>query len=187
MMPQRRSIRLRDYDYSQPGAYFVTICTAERVCLFGAIADDAMHPNAWGDIAAEERLRSGEIRREIGLDAFVVMPNHVHDIVFINETVGAIPAVEATGPMRQRVAPLRRIGGRIDRRRIVAVMGPACWVFRDVAANTIQCRLVMNDVIIITALPNRCARRTSHPIDANRDRRFVSGDERPQRPRRRAW
>ena len=105
-MPQRRSIRLRDYDYSQPGAYFVTICTAERVCLFGAIADDAMHPNAWGDIAAEERLRSGEIRREIGLDAFVVMPNHVHDIVFINETVGAIPAVEATGPMRQRVAPL---------------------------------------------------------------------------------
>jgi REP element-mobilizing transposase RayT len=109
-MRQRRSIRLRDHDYSRPGAYFVTICAAERACLFGVIADDAMYPNAWGEIAAEEWLRSGQIRREIGLDAFVVMPNHVHGIVFINEA-----AVGATGrsPLQPTGPPPRSLGALV--------------------------------------------------------------------------
>lgn len=109
-MTQRRSIRLKGYDYSRPGAYFLTMCTAERGCLFGVIADDAMSLNACGDIAAEEWLRSGEIRREIGLDAFVVMPNHVHGVVFIN--VGAIVDVGATGrsPVQHAGPPPRSLG-----------------------------------------------------------------------------
>ncbi len=81
----RRSIRLNSYDYSEAGAYFITICTHERRSLFGRIVDGQMELNAFGEIAREEWTKSAEIRREIVLDRFVVMPNHVHGIVFILE------------------------------------------------------------------------------------------------------
>ena len=85
---RRRSIRLEGYDYSQAGGYFVTICTRNRECLFGEIQDGQMVLSEYGEIAREEWLRSEEIRREIKLDEFVVMPNHIHGIIiFVN--VGA--------------------------------------------------------------------------------------------------
>jgi REP element-mobilizing transposase RayT len=86
-----RSIRLKGYDYSQPGAYFVTICTKDRRCLFGDVIDGEVRLNSFGRIVEEEWLRSAEIRSEIKLDAWVVMPNHIHGIVFITRksTVGA--------------------------------------------------------------------------------------------------
>ncbi len=80
---RRRSIRLPHYDYAQPGAYFVTICAHRRLCLFGDIAGSEMQLNAFGRIVEDEWRRSAEIRREILLDAFALMPNHVHGIVFI--------------------------------------------------------------------------------------------------------
>ncbi|HUT75963.1 MAG TPA: transposase [Armatimonadota bacterium] len=79
----RRSIRLPTYDYSQPGGYFVTICTHERKCVFGAIAASEVQLNDRGRIVAEEWVRSSGIRREIELDAWVVMPNHIHGIILI--------------------------------------------------------------------------------------------------------
>ncbi|PIP72247.1 MAG: transposase, partial [Nitrospinae bacterium CG22_combo_CG10-13_8_21_14_all_47_10] len=79
----RRSIRLKGYDYSQAGAYFVTICAQNRECLFGEIADGQMVLNDAGEIIAEEWMKSGEIRDEIELDEWVVMPNHLHAIVMI--------------------------------------------------------------------------------------------------------
>jgi REP element-mobilizing transposase RayT len=89
----RRSIRLKGYDYSQAGAYFVTVCTRDRVCLFGDVRDGIMRLNKFGHIVWEEWFRSAEIRREIELstDEFVVMPNHIHGIVWIAEqqNVGA--------------------------------------------------------------------------------------------------
>ena len=84
----RRSIRLREYDYAQAGAYFVTICTQHRECLFGEIVDGRARLNAPGEVVAAEWSRSARIRREIELDSFVVMPNHVHGIVVIRD-VGA--------------------------------------------------------------------------------------------------
>jgi REP element-mobilizing transposase RayT len=74
--PNRRSIRLRNYDYRTSNAYFVTICTLNRECLFGDVADGVMCLNAWGQIAEQEWTRSGEMRPAITLDEFVVMPNH---------------------------------------------------------------------------------------------------------------
>lgn len=79
----RRSIRLKGYDYTQPGAYFVTICTQTRACLFGAVADGEMQLNnpaqiakaAWDELPA----RFPSVR----LDAFIVMPNHVHGIIIV--------------------------------------------------------------------------------------------------------
>jgi REP element-mobilizing transposase RayT len=79
----RRSIRLKGYDYSQAGAYFVTICTQNRECLFGDVLNGEMVLNDAGKIVADEWMRTGEIRDEIELDEWVVMPNHFHGIVMI--------------------------------------------------------------------------------------------------------
>lgn len=79
----RRSIRLKDYDYSQPGAYFVTLCTYKRQCWFGEIENDRMHLNQIGKIVANEWLRTPKIRPEFQLDEWIIMPNHLHGIVII--------------------------------------------------------------------------------------------------------
>ena len=63
----RHSIRLKGYDYSQPGAYFVTICTKNRECLFGEIVECAMRLNEYGKIVIEEWFLSAKIRNEIQL------------------------------------------------------------------------------------------------------------------------
>jgi len=85
----RRSIRLPAYDYAAPGAYFVTLVTHARESLFGQVIDSEMRLNVLGEVVAEECRRTGEIRREIQLDAFVAMPNHVHAVVIIGHGVGA--------------------------------------------------------------------------------------------------
>jgi len=79
----RRSIRLREYDYGQAGAYFVTICAHNCECFFGDIVAGAMRLNEYGGIVRDEWKKSEQIRAEIASDAFVVMPNHFHGIVFI--------------------------------------------------------------------------------------------------------
>jgi REP element-mobilizing transposase RayT len=79
----RRSIRLREHDYAQPGGYFVTICTHDHKCLFGEVVDSEMHLNELGEIVDAEWRRTAEIRSEVALDAFVIMPNHMHAVVFI--------------------------------------------------------------------------------------------------------
>jgi hypothetical protein len=80
----RRSIRLKGHDYSRPGAYFVTIVTQDRLHLFGEVKNGKMILNEFGIIVAEEWKRSEEIRKEIIIDVFVIMPNHIHGILMIN-------------------------------------------------------------------------------------------------------
>ena len=84
----RRSIRLQGYDYSQAGAYFITICTHGREYLFGEIVDGEMMLNELGRIVQEEWEKTPAIRLEIELDEFVVMPDHIHGIVIIRESPG---------------------------------------------------------------------------------------------------
>lgn len=83
---KRRSIRLRDYDYSQPGEYFLTICSYNHECFFGDVVDDEMKLNKLGEIVLEEWLRTAEIRQDVELDSFVVMPNHIHGIITLIES-----------------------------------------------------------------------------------------------------
>ena len=83
MKQNRQSIRLQGYDYSRKGAYFITICAKNRQCLFGKIADDKMVLNMYGKIIQGEWIESSKIRKEIRLDHFIVMPNHIHGIIFI--------------------------------------------------------------------------------------------------------
>ena len=84
----RRSIRLAGYDYAQPGAYFVTIVTFQRLPLFGEIINGNIHLTSLGEIVRHEWDRSAQIRREIELhtDEFVIMPNHLHGIVWLVAT-----------------------------------------------------------------------------------------------------
>ncbi|GAB4438871.1 MAG: transposase [Anaerolineae bacterium] len=81
----RRSIRLRGYDYTQGGAYFVTLCTHNRACLFGEVVDGVARLNPLGACVEAEWLRTETVRPHVALDAFVVMPNHFHAIIVLSD------------------------------------------------------------------------------------------------------
>jgi len=80
-LPDRQSIRLKGWDYSSPGWYFLTINTHESKALFGVVVKGRMVLSEAGRVAAEEWRKSAELRKGLVLDEFVVMPNHVHGIV----------------------------------------------------------------------------------------------------------
>ena len=84
---RRRSIRLKGYDYSQEGAYFVTVCTQNRECRFGNVVNGEMVLNDAGRMVQTVWDQIPDNYPGIKTDAFVVMPNHVHGIII----VGAIP------------------------------------------------------------------------------------------------
>lgn len=81
----RRSIRLQGYDYSQAGMYFVTLCTRNRECLFGEIVDETMRLNPVGQIVTDSWTWLAQRYEHVELDEWVVMPNHLHGIVVIND------------------------------------------------------------------------------------------------------
>ncbi|MEH2311399.1 MAG: transposase [Nostoc sp.] len=86
----RRSIRLKGYDYTQLGAYFITICTKARQCLFGNVVNGEMQLNSLGHIAFNCWQAIPDHFPHIELDTFVVMPNHLHGILIITDKpVGA--------------------------------------------------------------------------------------------------
>ncbi len=94
----RRSIRLPGYDYSQAGAYFITICTQNRTHLFGEITDGKMILNQYGEIVADEWMKTAKIRQEIELGEWIIMPNHFHGILWINRTGAACRALTCHTP-----------------------------------------------------------------------------------------
>jgi REP element-mobilizing transposase RayT len=79
----RRSIRLRGYDYSSEGAYNVTIVVQGRECLFGEIIDGQMYLNQYGEIVQKWWNEIPNHFPNVELGALVIMPNHVHGIIFI--------------------------------------------------------------------------------------------------------
>ena len=81
--PQRKSPRLQGYDYSQSGGYFITICTYERKCIFGLIKDNQMMLSDVGHIADMCRENIPNHYRDVRLGDFVVMPNHIHGILYL--------------------------------------------------------------------------------------------------------
>lgn len=87
-MKRRRSIRLKGYDYTSPGAYFVTICVHDRECVLGRVVDDEMELSEWGQIAAESWDWLGERYPYVTVDAWVVMPNHTHAVIVIHDDDG---------------------------------------------------------------------------------------------------
>ncbi|MBU1042776.1 MAG: transposase [Candidatus Omnitrophica bacterium] len=108
--PKRKPIRLKEYNYSQPGYYYVTICTYNRNLLFGEIINNYKEPepvlvgsqravtvtgsdkipkiniNRYGQIAREEWENTQWLRNNVKLDEFIIMPNHIHGIIILHDT-----------------------------------------------------------------------------------------------------
>ncbi|GBD10355.1 hypothetical protein HRbin22_02627 [Candidatus Thermoflexus japonica] len=101
---RRRSIRLKGYDYTQPGAYFITICTHERAHLFGTVVDGEMWLNEAGRVAEQCWRDIPAHFPHVELDAFVVMPNHIHGILWI---VGMVDPVGA-----KNISPVGAVGAK---------------------------------------------------------------------------
>ena len=109
---QRKSIRLSEYNYSLPNWYYITICAYERRSLFGNIKNGKMILNKLGKVIEEEWMRTKEIRKNVDLDYYVIMPNHLHGIIIIEqpiEDVGATRRVAQNKEDRaiQRIAPTK--------------------------------------------------------------------------------
>ncbi|HEV2424080.1 MAG TPA: hypothetical protein VGZ29_04545 [Terriglobia bacterium] len=119
----RRSIRLRGYDYSQPGAYFVTVGTEERRRLFGEVVEDRMVLNLAGQMV---QVWCHELPRKfakVELDCAVVMPNHIHAVVQI---VGADLCPQTVGAMN--VGADLRVRPRLEPRWFHwFTTTPNCW------------------------------------------------------------
>jgi REP element-mobilizing transposase RayT len=100
----RRSLRLKGYDYARPGAYFVTICAQDRTYLFGNVVDGQMRLNEFGRIVREAWDDLPNHYPNVEMDAFVIMPNHIHGIiVFVG--AGLKPAPTNPAPTKNHGLP----------------------------------------------------------------------------------
>jgi putative transposase len=108
----RRSIRLPGYDYSQPGAYFVTICTQDRAYLFGEVVNGEMRLNKYGQIVDDAWNDLSNHYAGLILDAFVIMPNHVHGVIVLTGDPiwdGLVGAGLKPAPTHTKHVPLSEI------------------------------------------------------------------------------
>ena len=101
----RRSVRLPGFDYSSAGAYSVTLVTASRLCVFGCVAADHLQPSVLGQVVEDEWLATPSVRPGVTLGAFVVMPNHLHAIVWFPLTL--------TEPTQENSRTYRRTLGNL--------------------------------------------------------------------------
>jgi REP element-mobilizing transposase RayT len=126
--PERKSPRIQEYDYATAGAYLTTICARRRACLFGAVVDDRVLLNT-GELVARAWAEIPSHFDGVDLDEFVVMPNHLHGIVWLSRA-GHCPA------------PTCRDRGRSKRRHRgppVALSGSARFTITSFVAKAI-CR-----------------------------------------------
>ena len=127
--PGHKSIRLKGHDYSAPALYFVTICTNERIPVFGKVADGKVELNVFGQVARENWVAIPSHFGNANLHAFVIMPNHVHGIIEIACQVRA-----------QHAAPLRGGSPSTSAKRVVG-KGSLSAIMRSYkAAVTLQAR-----------------------------------------------
>jgi REP element-mobilizing transposase RayT len=105
MRHHRKQLRAPGFDYSTPGTYWVTICVHNMECRFGHVEHGLVHLNDAGRMVLRHWLEIPDQFEAVALDAFVIMPNHLHGIVFLHDT-GHIPRVSlstALGSFKSRV------------------------------------------------------------------------------------
>ncbi len=124
----RRSIRLPDYDYTQAGAYFITICVKYGDCVLGEVVNGVMVLSEWGQLVEAAWWETGERRDHVALDTHQVMPNHFHGLLWLLETPHLVGA--------QRVAPLPANGLEINVRP--KSLGAVVRGFKSAATNAIN-------------------------------------------------
>ena len=112
-LPRRKPNRLPYYDYTSPGYYFVTICTADRKCLLGqVIPGDPNTPalvqySSWGRITADTIAEIPDHYSGVDVDHYVVMPNHVHMILVLRDQPGQPPSVSKIIQQFKRAVSMR--------------------------------------------------------------------------------
>jgi len=124
-LPNRKSVRLKNYDYSSDGLYFITICTQDMKCLFGYIKDGEMILNKYGKSIEQELLKIPTNYPDTTIVTYIVMPNHIHFILHscrvygpdglrVYNSVGAGSARPQTGSVRQenKIHTIGQIIGR---------------------------------------------------------------------------
>jgi REP element-mobilizing transposase RayT len=114
----RRSIRLKEYDYTSPGAYFVTVVTHKRACLFGKVVDGEMRLNQFGKFVAYAWEWLPKRYPYVNLDPYIVMPNHFHGVLHILDINidcrgGSRPApTQSIKPLGQLVGVFKTISSK---------------------------------------------------------------------------
>jgi REP element-mobilizing transposase RayT len=98
----RLSLRLNGYNYCSHGLYFVTICTPHKENTFGLIEDNKIILNKYGRVARNEWIKTAQIRQNVQLDSFIIMPDHMHGILVIKN-------VGATGSVAHRTLNIKSV------------------------------------------------------------------------------
>lgn len=124
----RKSIRLMGYDYARQGAYFVTICSQNRQNIFGNLVDGKMQLNDRGAIVKDVWEWLGEQYAYVGLDEYVVMPNHFHGIIFIKNDSSMDGLLTCRGG--SRIAPTTTVK--------IKPLGQLIGVFKTVSSKRIN-------------------------------------------------
>ncbi len=106
MKPRRSSLRLKNYDYTRVGAYFITISTKNHKNLFGQIINSEMVLNELGWVVQEEWLKLPRLRRNVETDYFIVMPNHFHGILWLMRESEGTASRAPTGHTSQILKPM---------------------------------------------------------------------------------
>ena len=104
---QRHSLRIKNYNYSLPGAYFITICTYREENILGYIIDGKIKLNVLGKINEREWLKTFQIRENIQSDKYIVMPNHFHGIIILTNNKKGVLQYAPTNIFR---SPSQTIG-----------------------------------------------------------------------------
>ncbi|MCE5269674.1 transposase [bacterium] len=109
---QRKNIRLRDYDYSSPGAYMVTVCAEIRLSVFGALKNGTVDLSEIGRIIEKHWLDLPAHFTGVGLDAWVIMPDHLHGILLFElDGPGEAGLAPTTAPGRGKLPELGDVVG----------------------------------------------------------------------------
>jgi REP element-mobilizing transposase RayT len=129
----RRSIRLKGYDYSLEGAYYVTVCTRNMSCLFGKITDKEMRLNDAGKMIRSVWRELPKRFPNIDLDEFIVMPNHIHAVFIINQQDTCVcPHVRPKGTFPGTVGRILQAYKSITTDKYIAGVKQWSWKrFRD--------------------------------------------------------
>ncbi len=135
---RRRSLRLPGYDYTDPGAYFVTICTHLRIPLFGGVEGGKVVRSPAGRIAASCWMAIPHEFEGVDLDAWMLMPNHLHGILWIDDSRGEAsqsPTPDNDGPPSRDASPLRLTR---PRGTVPGSLGAIVQNFKSVSARRIN-------------------------------------------------
>jgi putative transposase len=132
----RRSIRLENYDYTQPGAYFITITTNERKQIFGEILSDDISLNKLGNIVRLEWERLPKRFDHIELGPFVIMPNHLHGIIIISRRDTGKLEIDKNDQRSPRVLNTEQFGAPVE--------GSIPTIIRSFKSSvSLRCRLIV--------------------------------------------